>query len=127
MFDRTTGRTAGNDDRREEDHSRVEVQHRRDDCLETQQRGKERNRPSANSLDARAERGEQSVGLDNDADQEQAGNQYKRRPGLPGSLTDRSAHYRDRTRRFRFCAARFRLPDGVRNSPESGTRATTTR
>ena len=85
------------DDGRQEDHSRVEVQHRSHDRLETQQRGQERNRPCADSLDARTESGEQPVGLDNDADQEQAGDQYKRWPGLPSSLTDRGSHHHDRT------------------------------
>jgi hypothetical protein len=62
---------------------------------------------TASSLDARTERGEQSVGLDNDADQEQAGDQYKRRPGSAGSLTDRSAHQHDRTQRRAWGKALF--------------------
>jgi hypothetical protein len=58
------------DDRRQEDHSGVEVQHRSNDGLKPQERGQKRNWPSANSLDARTERGKQPVGLNNGADEE---------------------------------------------------------
>ncbi len=85
------------DDGRQEDHSRVEVEHRGHDCLEPKQCGQERKGPSGKSLDARTQSGEQTVGLDHGADHEQAGHQYKRRPGLPGSLTDRGSHVHDRT------------------------------
>jgi hypothetical protein len=91
------------DDRRQEDDRGVEVQHRRHDCLEAEQRREQHDRPAADPLDARAERGEHAVRLDDGADEEQARDEDERRPRLPGGLEHRVGHRRRRTR----AAARY--------------------
>jgi hypothetical protein len=80
------------DDRCHEHRRRVEVQDGRNDRVQDQQRGEQDDWPAADALDARAEGREQTIGLDDRADQQQPGDQNKRRPGLTARLQDRLAH-----------------------------------
>ena len=83
------------DDRRDEDDGGVQVQDSGHDGVQRQQRGEQDDRAAADPLDARSERGEQPVRLDDGADHQQAGDEYERRPRLARCVQQRLSHAAD--------------------------------
>ena len=70
------------DDRRHEDGSGVEIEHRCDDRLEPEHAGEERDGAARQTLEARTDSSEQTVSLDDGADQQQTRDEHERRPRL---------------------------------------------
>ncbi len=84
------------DDRREEGDRGVEVQHRGDKGLQSEQSGEKDDRTAADSLDPGTDGGKEPICFHDCADQQQARDQHERRPRLCEGVQGRIAHRLDR-------------------------------